>query len=108
MNEGEELLALHLAELGVAFTRQCAYAVGRKMRADFGLPAERILIEVQGGIYSKQKQGHSSISGILADLARLNLATINNWRMMRFTPDQIASGEAKLTIVLAIEKGETA
>ena len=106
MNEGEELLALHLAELGVAFTRQCAYAVGRKMRADFGLPAERILIEVQGGVYSKQ--AHGSISGILADLARLNLATINNWRMMRFTPDQIASGEAKLTIALAIEKGETA
>ena len=106
MNEGEELLALHLAELGVAFTRQCAYAVGRKMRADFGLPAERILIEVQGGVYTRQ--AHSSISGILADNERLNLATINNWRMMRFTPDQIASGEAKLTIVLAIEKGETA
>ena len=107
MNEGEELLALHLAELGVTFTRQCAYAVGRKMRADFGLPAERILIEVQGGVYSKQG-AHGSISGILADIERLNLATINNWRMMRFTPDQIASGEAKLTIALAIEKGETA
>ena len=106
MNEGEELLALHLAELGVAFTRQCAYAVGRKMRADFGLPAKRILIEVQGGVYTRQ--AHSSISGILADNERLNLATINNWRMMRFTPDQIASGEAKLTIALAIEKGETA
>ena len=98
-SESEELLAIHLQELGVGFGREVLYARGRRFRADFRLyptAGKPILIEVQGGIYSRQ--AHGSVSGILKDNERLNEATIAGYRMMRFTPDQVKSGEAKQTI----------
>lgn len=113
LNEGEELLAVHLAELGLPFKREYKYAPGRRFKADFavwitqsysGSPHLRqvrpdlpfCLIEVQGGIYSKQ--AHGSITGILKDNARLFEAFKAGWPMIRFSPDQVKSGEAKRLI----------
>ena len=112
MNPAEDLLSVHLAELGLHFERQYAYAKGRRFKADFavwqpwgvgnyrylipgqGYPGLRLcLIEVTGGIYSKQ--AHGSVTGVLKDNERLNQATLNGWKMLRFTPQQVESGEAK-------------
>lgn len=95
-SEGEELLAIHLAELGVEFRRQYPYAAGRKLRADFAIPGKQLLIEIVGGVYSRA--AHGSVSGVLADIDRLNAATLNLWRMLRFTPDQVKDGTAKAII----------
>ena len=93
MNEGEELLAIHLAELGVHFDRQHKYAPGRRLRADFALRLQGLLTEVMGGVYNRRAYG--SVTGVLADIDRLNAATMAGWRMLRFTPDQVADGTAK-------------
>ena len=71
MNPAEDLLALHLAELGLHFERQYAYTNGRRFKADFAVwrhgalgsgvctTEDRLcLIEVTGGIYSKQAHGN--------------------------------------------------
>jgi hypothetical protein len=109
----EDLLAIHLKELGVDFERQYAYVPGRKFKADFVMyPAvsgqmssmnwtmyrqrRPILIEVQGGIFSKK--AHGSISGILNDNARLNFATKHGYRVLRFTTDEVNDGRAKAFI----------
>lgn len=114
MNEAEELLAIHLTELGVVFERQYEYVPDRKFRADFAIfhkgirlyrgraysaarfRCSRILVEVQGGVFSKQ--AHGSIQGVLRDNERLNEAAKAGYRMLRFTPDQIKTGEAKAFI----------
>ena len=103
-------MAIHLRELGAVFIRQAPYRFERRFLADFMIwphqppPNQRpplpILLEVQGGIYSRQ--AHGSISGILKDNERLNEATIAGYRMMRVTPDQVKSGEAKATIARAL------
>ena len=116
----EDLLALHLAELGLHSERQFAYAKGRRFKADFavwqpwgvgnyrylipgqGYPGLRLcLIEVTGGIYSKQ--AHGSVTGVLKDNERLNQATLNGWKMLRFTPQQVESGEAKRMVSEALK-----
>ena len=93
MIEAEDAFAFQLTAVGLCdFMRQYRYAPPRKLRADFAWPASRLLVEVQGGIYTRQ--AHGSITGVLADIERLNAATLADWRMLRVTPDMVRSGEA--------------
>ena len=114
MPTAEDTLAIHLAELGLHFQRQFAYADGRKFKADFAVwgpgrlgsgvctTDDRFaLIEVTGGIYSKQ--AHGSVTGVLKDNERLYHAFLNGWHMIRVTPQQVESGEAKGMIEAALK-----
>ncbi len=112
VDDAERLMALHLDELGIKYKRQYMYVEGRRFRADFALfmsgfrqalPAI-VLVEVVGGVYSRQ--AHGSISGVLRDIERLNEATRAGHYCLRFTPDQIASGEAKAFIAELLRGGE--
>ncbi len=68
---------------------------GRKFRADFAFPKQKVIIEIDGGIFgftftdkrgnqSKMRGGHSSISGQLKDMERGNLLAAHGWRVLRF------------------------
>ena len=59
-----------------------------KHAADFAWPLEKILLEVQGGVWSA-KSGHSGGSGITNDCVRGNLAAIHGYRVIRVTTAQI-------------------
>jgi hypothetical protein len=98
VNAAEELLALHLAELGLRFERQYEYVAGRRFRADFAVwagavCARPLLVEVVGGVY--QRRAHGSVTGVLRDIDRLNAATMKDLPMLRFTPQMVESGQAK-------------
>ena len=71
---------------------------GRKYRFDFAWVPQRLLVEVQGGVWGKHgKGGASAHSGGVAanrDAEKLNLAVLAGWRVLHVTGDQIASGEA--------------
>ena len=86
-------MAIHLDELGLVYERQHRYVPGRRFRADFALPAYRLLIEVVGGVYTRQ--AHGSVTGVLKDIDRLNRGTILGWRMLRVTPQMVEDGTAK-------------
>jgi hypothetical protein len=122
MTDAERLLALHLKELGCIFESQYLYAKGRKLRADFAVwtyahvyPNDKgLLVEIVGGIYGKgrpcklcgrrDRGAHGSITGVKKDNDRLNAATLNGWFMMRFTPQQVESGEAKAMLEEALKR----
>ena len=40
------------------------------------------------------RKAHGSITGVLADIERLNTATLAGFRLLRFTPQAVKSGEA--------------
>lgn len=67
--------------------RQYKYVPGRKFQADFAFPVQKLIVEVDGGIYTRR--AHGSVGGIIADMRRTNIAAINGWRVMRFRPDEI-------------------
>lgn len=94
-SELEELLYLSLTAAGLhhGCVREHLYVPGRRYRADMAWPEHRLLVEVQGGIWSP-KSGHSGGSGITKDIERGNAATLAGWRVLRFGPQHIRSGEA--------------
>lgn len=56
----------------------------RKWRWDICWPTEKVAVEMDGGIFTKQAS-HSSISGILRDMEKHNAATILGWRTLRYS-----------------------
>lgn len=107
----EERMAGILAEAGIPFTREYKAIPGRKFPWDFAIGADpeqtRLLVEVQGGTWSRQRSGHSTGAGIARDAEKLNLATKAGWKCLLFTSDMIR--DQKDTIVEIIKEiiGET-
>ena len=100
-SNAEDLLAFQLCAVGIEFVRQYQYAPPRKLKADFAFLRPRgLLVEVQGGVYNRK--AHGSITGILADIDRLNAATMADWRLLRFTPDSVKDGTALAVIERAL------
>ena len=117
---GEDAMAVLLTEMGLTYTRQYAYAPPRKLRADFLVTLsgaanfssnhdDEVLIEIQGGVFPfkrHRKDGtevtlpgaHGSVSGIKSDNDRLNEATLAGYRMLRFLPEQVKDGTARLVL----------
>lgn len=113
MNAAEELLLAQIRQAGLPEPeRQFAYAKGRRLKADFAWPLLHLLVEVTGGIW--QRKAHGSVSGVLADIDRLNAATRHGYATLRFTPQMVESGEALsvlrevLTGPLNVENGGNA
>ena len=68
---------------------------GRQFRADFAWPAQKILAEVQGGIWAADPGRHNRGSGYEADCARANLSQLLGWRLFQFT-ERMIGGEHQL------------
>lgn len=76
----------------------------RKWRFDFALPVPMIAIEVEGGIWTKGR--HTRGKGYEEDCYKYNEAALLGWRIFRFTPKMIRSGEAIRYIEMALAKKE--
>ena len=108
MSAAEDLLAWQIKAAGLPEpVRQYYYAKpARRLRADFAWllpPPMGMLLEVQGGIFLRRGGAHGSITGILADIDRLNTAMLYGWRLFRVTPQMIESGEALQLIERALQ-----
>lgn len=88
-NAEEQLAAiLTMADVPLShFEREYQYVPGRKFRADFAWPHQRVLLEIQGGVFGGR--AHGSVQGILMDMERGNLATLHGWRVLRFLPKDV-------------------
>lgn len=80
---------------------------GRRFRFDFAWPEKALpyrlpddpspaplAVEVQGGIFTRNRTGHSSGSGLLRDYEKNNLAVLAGWRVLYVAAPHIRSGEA--------------
>lgn len=91
----------------------------RRFRFDFAIPTLRIGIEVEGGVDANpsdridaaggmlfkregKKSRHTTSEGYERDCVKYNLAQINGWWVLRFTPQQIERGDAVTFVVLAV------
>lgn len=73
----------------------------RRFRWDFAWPAQKLLVEVNGGTWGKG--GHSTGTGIARDYEKLNLANLAGYRCLIFTGEMIKSGEAVGMIAKCLE-----
>ena len=67
--------------------REYLFAPGRKYRADFAWPPQRLLVEVDGGQYKTGGGRHNTD----ADRDKLNLAAILGYRVLRFSSQRVDS-----------------
>ena len=67
----------------------------RKWRADFALPTWKILIEIDGGVWSGGR--HTRGAGFVGDCHKINAAGILGWCVLRYQPkDCLAAGLAQI------------
>lgn len=67
----------------------------RRFRADFLLPASRLLVEIEGGAHGVQRQRKH-------DVLRDQLAQQAGYRILRVLPEQVADGSALALVRLAV------
>ncbi len=100
----EILLGLYLDELGIKYEKQFRFDDERRWTADFFIPSENLLIEVDGGAgYFKNPKGqvirggrHNQKQGFEDDMRKLNTATLKHgYSVIRFSTGMVSSGEAK-------------
>ena len=96
-----DIRAAHLPEPA----RQYHWHPQRRYRSDFAYVPERLLVEVQGGVWGRynartgeweagKRSGHSGGTGMEGDCRRTCDALEHGWRILPVTPDMVASGEA--------------
>lgn len=98
---GEAELMLQLRANKIAYKPEFKFAEHRRWRADFLITGTRILIEVEGGIFSNGR--HTRGTGYTKDCEKYNWAASNNWLLLRFTTAQVQSGAALDAIVKTLE-----
>ena len=66
----------------------------RKWRFDFAFPEEKVAVEIEGGTFGR-KSRHTTGTGYGADCEKYNAATLNGWRVFRFTGKMITVDKFK-------------
>lgn len=79
------------SDLKVECVKEHKFHPTRKWRFDYAIPAHKIAIEVEGGVWTGGR--HTSPKGFLNDMEKYNTATIMGWRLLRTTPDRLCSNE---------------
>lgn len=65
----------------------------RKWRFDYCWPSEKIAVEIEGGIWNRGR--HLRGAGYLGDMEKYNAGGCLGYRIFRFTPQQLKTGEAQ-------------
>lgn len=81
------------------------YRKTRDFRCDFAWPEQRIILEVEGGVWVQGR--HTRGSGFTKDLTKYNLITEAGWTVYRVSQREITSGEALNIIARALEAAQS-
>jgi hypothetical protein len=71
----------------VECVRELVFHPKRKWRFDYAFPAQKIALEVEGGIFTGGR--HTRAKGFLGDIEKYNQATLLGWRLFRVTPQNL-------------------
>ncbi|MDM1247900.1 DUF559 domain-containing protein [Acinetobacter sp. R933-2] len=92
ISEGEAKLAQHLKSYKIEFQTEFQFNPERKWRADFYILGSKVLIEVEGGIWSNGR--HTRAQGYLGDMEKYNSAQEFGYSVYRYSTEQVKSGKA--------------
>jgi very-short-patch-repair endonuclease len=102
LSKGEAQLEMMLCAYEIEFEREYRFAAPRRWRADFHLPKHRVLIEVEGGIWSGGR--HTRGWGFEADCEKYNAAAALGYRVFRYSTAMVSSGEAIAQIAEVVQQ----
>lgn len=99
----ERSLESQLSAAGIAFVPELRFAretFDRDWRFDFAFPDAMLAVEVEGGAWTNGR--HTRGAGFAGDCDKYNAATMLGWRVLRFLPAKVYSGEALAMIQEAL------
>lgn len=70
--------------------------IGRKFRFDCANPIEKIAIEIEGGIWLGRNGGHTGGIGYEQNMEKYNLAVLEGWKILRYSPATLKKTPWKL------------
>lgn len=92
-SELEDIFAMQLDAVGLdGYVREYQAIPGRRFRFDFAFIRENLLIEINGGTFTRG--GHSTGTGIRRDYTKQNLCQIAGYKLLTFDADMVKSGQA--------------
>ncbi|MFD2112037.1 DUF559 domain-containing protein [Thiorhodococcus fuscus] len=74
----------------------------RRWRIDFAWPAQRVALEVEGGIWMQGR--HTRPKGFEGDCEKYNEIALQGWRVLRVTGDMVRDGRALRLAERALER----
>ncbi len=92
VSEGEATLVQHLKTNKIGFEQEYKFHPKRKWRADFLITGTKILVEVEGGIWSGGR--HTRGKGYIGDMEKYNSAAMMGFTVLRFSTEQVKAGVA--------------
>lgn len=95
----ERFLLLCRAEGLPTPEREYRFCPDRMWRADFAWPDARLLVEVEGGVWTRGR--HTRGAGYVGDLEKYNRATLDGWRVLRYAGDMLRDAPAQIRAMLA-------
>jgi very-short-patch-repair endonuclease len=103
MSAIETLFALHVRAAKLPEPqREYRFDPSRRWKFDFAWPNWQVAVECEGGIWTHGR--HTRGSGFEADCEKYNTATVQGWRVLRFTSGIIQSGAAIATLIEAVRQ----
>ena len=92
ISKGETAFSEHCRLYKLTPEREYRFHPSRRWRFDFAFLEQKLAVEVEGGTWIQGR--HNRGSSIVADLQKYNSAVQLGWRVLRYTTDQVMSGEA--------------
>ena len=90
------------------YQTQFMFCEGRRWRFDFAFPAQKLAVELEGGIWSGGR--HTRGAGFIKDCDKYNAAALLGWRVLRYTKNHLTQNERSkvvLEIYQALISGES-
>lgn len=89
------------SQLHVECIKEHRFYQPRKWRFDYAIPAYKIAVEVEGGVWTGGR--HVRPQGFLGDIEKYNTAALLGWRVFRTTPGELLSNKMLLLLKTAIQ-----
>ena len=87
-SELELQLEIQLKELGLnSFLTEYRFRLDRRWAFDFAWPLVKLAVEVEGGSWSGGR--HVRPKGFAGDCEKYNAASLDGWRVLRYTGERI-------------------
>jgi len=88
----EALFTLQCRAIRLMPVMEYRFHQDRRWRFDFAWPEQMVAVEVEGAVWIHGR--HSRGTGMQADMEKYNSAVLMGWRVFRFSPAMVKSGEA--------------
>jgi very-short-patch-repair endonuclease len=96
VSKSELETALYLQLEDLVPLREFRFHPTRKWQADFAFIKEKLIIEIEGGIFSGGR--HTTGTGMVADMEKYNQMAILGWTLLRYSGREIKNGVAAAEI----------